>query len=50
MVQRKADAPVSIRDVDPELRRWLKSQAALEGKTMGQKLNELLAEARQNAG
>ena len=29
--------------VDQHLWRWLKAQAALEGKTIGQKLNEILA-------
>ena len=36
----------SVRGVDQELWRWLKAQAALEGKTIGQKLNEILAEAK----
>ena len=39
-------APTNIRGVDQELWRWLKAQAALEGKTIGQKLNEILSESR----
>ena len=32
----------NIRGVDQFLWRWLRAQAALEGKTIGQKLNETL--------
>lgn len=41
--------PTNIRGVDLELWRWLKAQAALEGKTIGQKLNEILAEAKRDS-
>lgn len=36
----------SIRGVDEALWRWLRTQAVAEGKTIGEKLNEILAEAR----
>jgi hypothetical protein len=35
-----------MRGVKLKLWRWLKAQAALEGKAVGQKLNEILAEAK----
>ena len=41
--QRTSAAPTNIRGVDQSLWRWLKAQAALEGKTIGEKLNEILA-------
>ena len=41
--QRTSAAPTNIRGVDQHLWRWLKAQAALEGKTICQKLNEILA-------
>ena len=41
--QRTSAAPTNIRGVDQHLWRWLKAQAALEGKMIGQKLNEILA-------
>jgi hypothetical protein len=37
--------PINIRGVEVELWRWLKAQAPLEGKAIGQKLNEILAQA-----
>ena len=40
--QRICAGATNIRGVDKGLWRWLKAQAALEGKTIGQKLNEIL--------
>jgi hypothetical protein len=40
--------PTHIRGINPDLWRWLKAQAALEGKTIGQKLNEVLARERES--
>ena len=48
--QRTSAAPTNIRGVDQQLWRWLKAQAALEGKTIGQKLNEILACYKRQAG
>jgi len=45
--QKEALPPTNIRGIDQELLRWLKAQAALEGKTIGQKLNEILKEAKK---
>lgn len=41
--------PTNIRGVDQDLWRWLKAQAALEGKTIGRKLNEILARYKYDA-
>ena len=41
--------PTNIRGVDQHLWRWLKAQAALEGKTIGRKLNEILARYKSEA-
>jgi len=41
--------PINIRGVEVELWRWLKAQAALEGKAIGQKLNEILAQAKHKS-
>jgi hypothetical protein len=38
--------PINIRGVEVELWRWLKAQAPLEGKAIGQKLNEIVAQAK----
>ena len=40
--ERVCAGTTNIRGVDQFLWRWLKAQAALEGKTIGQKLNEIL--------
>jgi len=47
--QKEAPPPTNIRGIDQELWRWLKAQAALEGKNIGQKLNDLLAEAKRKS-
>ena len=47
--QRTSGGPTNIRGVDQHLWRWLKAQAALEGKTIGQKLNEILAGYKRRA-
>ena len=47
MSQRDCAGTTNIRGVEQYLWRWLKAQAALEGKTIGQKLNELLAKCKQ---
>ena len=39
---------VNVRGIDKALWQWLKSIAVLEGKTVGKKLNEVLAEYRRN--
>lgn len=39
-------ATTNIRGVNLQLWRWLKAQSALEGKSIGQKLNEILAESK----
>ena len=41
--QRTSAAPTNIRGIDQHLWRWLKVQTALEGMTIGQRLNETLA-------
>ena len=50
MDQRSDAGPTNIRGVDQGLWRWLKAQAVLEGKTIGQKLNEILEEAKSKSG
>lgn len=40
---------INVRGVDQELWRWLKASAALEGKAVGKKLNEVLAELKCNS-
>ena len=47
--QRSCGGPTNIRGVDQYLWRWLKAQAALEGKTIGQKFNEILASYKRQA-
>ena len=47
--QRASAGPPNIRGVDQHLGRWLKAQAAFEGKTIGQKLNEILAGYKHKA-
>ena len=37
----------SIRDVNVDLWLWLKMRAVAEGKAIGEKLNEILADARE---
>jgi len=43
------DIPTSVRGVDSALWRWLKAQAALENKKIGEKLNDLINEARRTS-
>ena len=40
---------VNVRGVDLDLWRWLKARAVLEKKTVGKKLNEVLAELKRNS-
>ena len=40
------DGALAIKGINTELWRWLKSRAALEGKTIGEFLNELIARYR----
>ena len=49
MPQDESTESVSIRGINQDLYRWLKAQAALEAKTIGQKLNEILAEAKSGS-
>ena len=50
MPQDDSTEPINVRGVDASLYRWLKSQAALESKTIGQKLNEILSQAKARSG
>ncbi len=45
MAEGEATTNKSIRDVDATLWRWLRAQAVAEGKTIGEKLNEILTDA-----
>ena len=47
--QHSCAAPTNIRGVDQYPWRWLKAQAPLKGKTIGQKLNEILASYKRQA-
>ena len=49
MPQDDSTESVSIRGMNRDLYRWLKSQAALEAKTIGEKLNDSLADAKSRS-